>query len=69
MIPGWGICRGSTPPFSTLRRSTMTKRTMVLDGMTCGPCVGSVQRALLAVAGVTVEQVTVGAAAVTFDRA
>ena len=47
----------------------MTKRTMVLDGMTCGPCVGSVQRALLAVAGVTVEQVTVGAAAVTFDRA
>lgn len=38
-----------------------------IDGMTCGHCVRSVDSALKELAGVTVEQVKVGQATVSFD--
>ena len=40
-----------------------------IEGMSCGHCVGAVQRALGEVDGVIVEEVTVGSATVTYDPA
>jgi copper chaperone len=40
-----------------------------VEGMSCGHCVGAVRKALGSVDGVTVEQVEVGSATVTFDPA
>lgn len=45
----------------------MERVTMKIDGMTCGHCVAQVTEALKGVDGVTVEQVNVGAATVSFD--
>ena len=47
----------------------MERITMDIDGMTCGHCVRSVDAALKELAGVTVEQVAVGQATVSFDPA
>lgn len=47
----------------------MERITMDIDGMTCGHCVRSVDAALKELAGVTVEQVAVGHATVSFDPA
>lgn len=46
----------------------MPKLTIEVVGMTCGHCVAAVKRALSAVPGVTVEEVMVGSATVSFDR-
>lgn len=46
----------------------MTQQTFGIGGMTCGHCVQRVSNALAAVPGVTVDQVKVGAATVTFDE-
>jgi copper chaperone len=43
--------------------------TLNIVGMTCGHCVRSVDNALKELAGVTVEQVKVGEATVSFDPA
>ena len=40
-----------------------------IEGMSCGHCVGAVQRALGEVDGVIVEEVAVGSATVTYDPA
>lgn len=40
-----------------------------IDGMSCGHCVMSVQKALRALDGVQVDQVLVGSAALQFDPA
>ena len=45
----------------------MDRITMKIDGMTCGHCVSSVDKALRKVDGVTVEQVAVGSATVSYD--
>lgn len=45
----------------------MERVTMKIDGMTCGHCVAQVTKALKDVDGVTVEQVKVGTAMVSFD--
>ncbi len=45
----------------------MERVTMKIDGMTCGHCVGQVTKALKEVNGVTVEEVKIGAATVSFD--
>ena len=47
----------------------MERVTMSINGMTCGHCVRSVDSALKGLAGVTVEQVKVGEATVSFDPA
>jgi copper ion binding protein len=47
----------------------MERVTLSIDGMTCGHCVRSVDSALKELAGVTVEQVQVGRATVSFDPA
>ena len=47
----------------------MERITLSIDGMTCGHCVRSVDNALKELAGVTVEQVKVGQATVSFDPA
>ncbi len=47
----------------------MERVTMTIDGMSCGHCVKQVARALNAVEGVQVEQVTVGTATVAYDPA
>ena len=47
----------------------MERVTLSIDGMTCGHCVRSVDSALKDLAGVTVEQVKVGEATVSFDPA
>lgn len=41
--------------------------TMQVDGMTCGHCVASVNRALTTLEGVHVKDVRVGAAEVAYD--
>ena len=43
--------------------------TMHVDGMSCGHCVASVNRALTTLEGVHVKEVRVGAAEVAFDPA
>ena len=47
----------------------MDRMTMKIDGMTCGHCVSQVTKALKGLDGVTLEQVTVGSATVSFDPA
>ena len=47
----------------------MTTMTMAIGGMTCGHCVRAVSGALKGLAGVEVEQVTVGQASVSYDPA
>ena len=45
----------------------MQQTTIAIGGMSCGGCVSAVQKALGAVAGVRVEDVTVGSATVSYD--
>ena len=45
----------------------MERLTLNIDGMTCGHCVRSVSNALEELDGVTVEQVQVGQATVSYD--
>jgi len=47
----------------------MERVTISIDGMSCSHCVRSVDQALKALEGVTVEQVAVGSATVSFDPA
>ncbi len=47
----------------------MTSLNLAIDGMSCGHCVMSVQKALRALDGIEVEQVLVGSAALTYDPA
>ena len=47
----------------------MVSMKIEIEGMSCGHCVGAVQRALGEVDGVIVEEVTVGSATVTYDPA
>jgi copper chaperone len=47
----------------------METRTLNIQGMSCGHCVARVNKTLAAVPGVTVEDVQVGSARVTFDPA
>ena len=47
----------------------MEQLTMTIGGMSCGHCVKAVKQALARVEGVEVEEVTVGAARVSFDPA
>jgi copper chaperone len=39
-----------------------------IDGMACGHCVGAVGKVLGTLPGVTVENVTIGSAAVAYDE-
>ena len=45
----------------------MQQTTMAIAGMSCGGCVSAVKKALRAVPGVRVDDVTVGSAAVSYD--
>ena len=45
----------------------MERLKLAVSGMSCGHCVGRVKKALAAVPGVDVKDVTVGAATVEFD--
>lgn len=45
----------------------MQQATIAIAGMSCGGCVSAVQKALGAVAGARVDDVTVGSAAVSYD--
>jgi len=47
----------------------MDRLTMKIDGMSCGHCVSQVQKALQALDGVEVQQVTVGSATIGYDPA
>jgi copper chaperone len=47
----------------------MTSLSLKIDGMSCGHCVMSVQKALRALDGVDVQQVLVGSAQLQFDPA
>lgn len=47
----------------------MERMTLKIDGMTCGHCVSQVTKALKAIDGVKLEQVSVGSATVSFDPA
>lgn len=47
----------------------MTSLHLTIDGMSCGHCVMSVQKALRALDGVDVQQVQIGSAALQFDPA
>lgn len=47
----------------------MERMAMSIDGMSCGHCVSAVRAALTAVDGVTVEEVKVGSAIVSYDPA
>jgi copper chaperone len=58
-------CPGSSP----LLEDPMERLSIPIVGMSCGGCVRSVREALARVPGVKVEQVTVGAALVSFDPA
>ena len=42
---------------------------LAIDGMSCGHCVGAVQKALSTVESVSVQTVEVGKARITFDPA
>jgi copper chaperone CopZ len=46
----------------------MSEFTLQIDGMHCGSCVKRVTQALAAVEGIVVNEVSVGAARLTFDR-
>lgn len=45
----------------------MEQTTLQIDGMTCGHCIARVQKALVRVEGVHVDQVDLGRARVTWD--
>lgn len=47
----------------------MDRMTMKIDGMSCGHCVSQVKKALEALDGVAVQQVTVGSADIAYDPA
>lgn len=47
----------------------MTTQTIEIGGMTCGHCLRMVQQALNAVEGVTLNDLRIGKATVTFDEA
>lgn len=47
----------------------MTRTTLKIDGMSCGHCVAAVKKALAGLDGVTVENVAVGSATVSYDPA
>jgi len=47
----------------------MESLTLKIDGMSCGHCVMTVQKALRALDGVQVDQVQVGSAQLQFDPA
>lgn len=47
----------------------MEKLTLEISGMSCGHCVGSVSKALQALAGVEVEAVAIGSATMQYDPA
>lgn len=47
----------------------MKKTTLTIDGMSCGHCVGAVRAELEKQQGVTVENVRVGSATVSYDPA
>jgi copper chaperone len=47
----------------------MNRTTLKIDGMSCGHCVMSVKQALQGLEGVTVENVAVGTATVSYDPA
>jgi copper chaperone len=46
---------------------TMERLEMEIGGMSCGHCVGAVKGALGQLGGVTVEEVKIGAAKVSYD--
>lgn len=45
----------------------MEKVTLKVDGMSCGHCVKAVEKALTTVQGVSLEQLAIGSATVSFD--
>jgi copper chaperone len=45
----------------------MDRIKLKIDGMTCGHCVSAVDKALKGIDGVTVENVAVGSATVSYD--
>jgi copper chaperone len=45
----------------------MDRMTMKIDGMSCGHCVSSVEKALKSLDGVGVEKVSIGEATVAYD--
>jgi len=45
----------------------MEKVTLKVDGMSCGHCVRAVEQALRSVEGVSLEQLAIGSATVSFD--
>lgn len=47
----------------------MQQTTLHIDGMSCGHCVGRVQKALNSLDGVTLKDVSVGSATVEYDEA
>lgn len=47
----------------------MEKLTIQIDGMSCGHCVSAVKQALAEVPGVTVEDVSIGHAVVSYEPA
>jgi copper chaperone len=47
---------------------SVQKATFEISGMSCGHCVKAVDKALQQTAGVTVEQVAIGSATVSFDE-
>ncbi len=47
----------------------MTTQTLEIGGMTCGHCLRMVKQALEEVPGVTLDDVRIGKATVTFDEA
>lgn len=46
----------------------MTTQTLEIGGMTCGHCLRMVQQALASVDGVTLDDLRIGKAKVTFDE-
>lgn len=46
----------------------MTTQTLEIGGMSCGHCLRSVKQALDGLAGVTLDEVRIGKAVVTFDE-
>lgn len=46
----------------------MTTQTLEIGGMTCGHCLRTVQQALTSLDGVTLNEVRIGRAQVTFDE-
>jgi copper chaperone len=61
------LCRNIEPTRACSREEMMDRLTMKIDGMSCGHCVSQVQKALQALDGVDVQQVTVGSATVGYN--